>query len=804
MKIIIDGQCLQTSSLQRGIGNYTLNLISALRSVSGITIRVLLSGIEKNNRLSDTLEQLKSIISDEEIIYFYPPCAMNFLQFGTNGYEDAEKLYEIAVMSEKADWLLVSSIFESISLENCIIPPINKLKEFIKVAVICHDFIPYEDKVQYLHSFERRVAYKICLEMSRNANLLVCNSKYTANKARAIYKNLDVTVIYGAGKTSRNTSDKDCKSVRDLSCALQYLFYYGGMDERKNIQTLISAYKRLPENLQNCHPLFICCGKSINTQEEIQRMARGSNIKILGYLSEGELQSYIKGARACIFPSKAEGLGLPVLEVYELGGVCLCSNAGALGEIYDFNAGQFDPEDVDRITSILKKVLVEDAFRQKILDYCREKARLFSWEGSAKKLINSMKSISASVNSYCFSFKDFGCYRRTSDERFRTSVAIRRQFKTVIYFDVTSFSRAEYYTGIQRVVDGLIRNYGVHYNRCDIVYVVGCMDGLFRQVKFEQDRWVNYGVVNPVQNDYYMAIDLVDGVLPTVEKTLLLWKAKGVRLVYCIHDIGFILYPENIPNKSKVKQLSNYLFFSAKNADIVVSPSKSVSDEVSQWCKLNKINNDKIRFEWFHLGVDFLPSVDFSQSIMKKNDGVFRFIMVSTIEPRKDYPMLLEAFEYVNAHCDSFELHIVGRRGWNADSVMAKLSDKDFCNNRLFWHSNCSDEELLLLYKQSDCFVFTPMYEGFGIPIVEAVNYGLPLLLRDIKVFREIAGNSAIYFKNSRELGKIMVSLIRDPSQLVSSDRIKTMTWEESAKMLWTVTIEKGFQDKNIFSNLLA
>lgn len=807
MKLVIDGQCFQTTSLNKEIGNFALGLISALKRIENISIKILLNGSDEDTRLQKTLEQLLRFLSVEDIAYFYSPKEMNFLDYGTNTYEDSEKLYEIAVMAEKPDWLVIPSMFESVSMEDSVVPPLNRLCKYVKTAVICTGFIPFENKELYLKSTEQKIAYKICLEEMGSSHLLVCNSQITAEKSQRILRWPKKIVVYGAGELQRIRQfcisvslGNDRRYTQNLSNR-NFILHYGETDTRDTLQTLINAYSKLPKNIQESYELLILYGKPIRIEEEFKRLTRGMNVQVLGYLSEIELQQCINRAKVFVFLENEEEFGLKLLEIYEQGGVCICANSGVLDEIYGFREGQFDPSDVAGLSSILKRIITDEELYRKARSYCRSRSPSFSWDLSAKKMIEGLKSVSNNVEGYNFSLKDLGLFRRDDSERLLLSISLRKQFKTTVFFDVTNYIRSKYCTGIQRVVGKMVENYGDHYGQCDVIYVVGCLDGVFRQVKLVNGEWLHHGVVTPTSGDFYVCVDLVQAMLPSVAQTVLQWKNRGVRLVYCIHDIGFVFYPENIALESSVKQLRNYLSFISQNASIIVSPSRSVRNEVMQWCKENKIKNERLNYTWFHLGSDFLNKSQRDLGVESKRDGVFRFLMVSTIEPRKDYGLLLEAFKYVCSQGLSFELHIVGREGWNSESIIEKLRDKSFCNNRLFWHSDCSDDELNSLYKQCNCFVFTSMYEGFGIPVVEAINHGLPLILRDINVFREIAGDKALYFNNSRGLGRLMVGVIKNPDMLIDSDQIRTLTWEESAKMLWDATITDGKHAKNIFSD---
>jgi len=164
------------------------------------------------------------------------------------------------------------------------------------------------------------------------------------------------------------------------------------------------------------------------------------------------------------------------------------------------------------------------------------------------------------------------------------------------------------------------------------------------------------------------------------------------------------------------------------------------------------------------------------------------FLSVSTIEPRKGYAQLLTAFEQLWRGGADANLVIVGKQGWNVEELVQTLRDHPEGGRRLFWLKGISDEDLERVYKSSACLIFASEAEGFGLPIVEAARHGLPLLLRDIPVFREIAGPYATYFKGTAaaDLASAVADWLdlRAKGEAPQSSGIRIQTWAESAGQL--------------------
>ena len=170
--------------------------------------------------------------------------------------------------------------------------------------------------------------------------------------------------------------------------------------------------------------------------------------------------------------------------------------------------------------------------------------------------------------------------------------------------------------------------------------------------------------------------------------------------------------------------------------------------------------------------------------------------MVGTLEPRKGYRLILDAFSQLWATNENVNLLIVGKIGWNTDEVADIIAQHPELNKKLFWLKGISDEYLEKIYAASTCLIAASEGEGFGLPIIEAAQHGISLMLRDIPVFREVAGDSAFYFgpltdthtrqqaaQNTAESVKTWLSLYQQQRQPLSSG-LRYNTWQQSVEQL--------------------
>jgi glycosyltransferase involved in cell wall biosynthesis len=171
--------------------------------------------------------------------------------------------------------------------------------------------------------------------------------------------------------------------------------------------------------------------------------------------------------------------------------------------------------------------------------------------------------------------------------------------------------------------------------------------------------------------------------------------------------------------------------------------------------------------------------------------------MVGTIEPRKGYSQVLEAFDALWKDGVDANLVIIGREGWDhlpaamrrdIPETVKRLRFHSELNNRLFWLEGISDEYLEMVYSASACLIAASCGEGFGLPLIEAAQHKLPIICRDIPVFREVAGEHAFYFEANRpdELAQAVRSWFRlySMGKHPGSEDMQWLTWKDSAASL--------------------
>jgi glycosyltransferase involved in cell wall biosynthesis len=242
--------------------------------------------------------------------------------------------------------------------------------------------------------------------------------------------------------------------------------------------------------------------------------------------------------------------------------------------------------------------------------------------------------------------------------------------------------------------------------------------------------------------------------------------------------------------------------------DGAVCISKTVAEELSQWLKKKGPQRHRpFKIDWFHLGADVNNSVptkglpDDADTVLDRLSNRYSFLMVGTLEPRKSHDQVLGAFELLWQLDQDLNLVIVGKQGWLVRNLVERLRSHPELNKRFFWLEGISDEYLEKVYAASTCLIVASYGEGFGLPLIEAAQYNLPIIARDIPVFREVAGEHAYYFdtKSPNALAeKIRAWLaLYNSDQHPKSNKIPWLTWRESARQLCNVVLNNNIHPQS-------
>jgi glycosyltransferase involved in cell wall biosynthesis len=214
------------------------------------------------------------------------------------------------------------------------------------------------------------------------------------------------------------------------------------------------------------------------------------------------------------------------------------------------------------------------------------------------------------------------------------------------------------------------------------------------------------------------------------------WCVKaGVRPIYLVHDLIPITHPDFCRAGEDAKHRARMTMVLQSGAG-VVGNSQHTLDTLAQFAASTGHRMPPATVAW-----PGCASLQADASAPPDND-VPSFVILGTIEGRKNHALLLSVWQRMLAQMGDAcpRLIIIGRRGWEADNVFATLDNTDF-GGKVIEAGAVDDAELAQLLTSARALLFPSFAEGFGIPLVEALSAGIPVIASDLDVFREIAGD---------------------------------------------------------------
>src|SRR5215813_808563 len=282
------------------------------------------------------------------------------------------------------------------------------------------------------------------------------------------------------------------------------------------------------------------------------------------------------------------------------------------------------------------------------------------------------------------------------------------------------------------------------------------------------------------------ALDLFHG----TNFELPLWNRK--RTVLTIHDLSALRYPElHRPRLARRARLR--LPLAAKAASAIITPTEAIKREV---CAQFRLKTEKVSVVHEAPRSSFRPLLFEDMLETRKRFGVEDdfLLFVGTLEPRKNLLTLLKAFDQILRHT-SFrpQLVVAGGEGWLMDETFSFMQDSGV-NEQLRLTGYLDDEELRALYSSCKVFVYPSLYEGFGLPPLEAMACGAPVVASRIPALQETLDDAAILIEplDVEGLAKAIVGLLqhdehRREVSVAGLTRVERFSWTRTAQLTYEV-----------------
>ncbi|QBD81746.1 glycosyltransferase family 1 protein [Ktedonosporobacter rubrisoli] len=267
------------------------------------------------------------------------------------------------------------------------------------------------------------------------------------------------------------------------------------------------------------------------------------------------------------------------------------------------------------------------------------------------------------------------------------------------------------------------------------------------------------------------------------------FQSSGPRIVMTLHDAGPWRYPQALTLRGRL-YFRTLLSHGMSACSRIITVSEHARTEIGHFLG-----------EQYLAKVSVIPEAARPEFAIPRDEAFKEqvrtnyhlpaqyFFAVSTLEPRKNLVTLLDAFRRLKARLGETcpPLVIVGRKGWNCEDILDYMAELE---NMVIFPGHVSDEELMALYQMATCLVFPSLYEGFGLPVLEAMTAGCPVITSRTSSLPEIAGEAALLVNplEANEIAGAMLLVLRDKdlrARMIREGRswATRFSWEQTARM---------------------
>jgi glycosyltransferase involved in cell wall biosynthesis len=553
---------------------------------------------------------------------------------------------------------------------------------------------------------------------------------------------------------------------------------------------------------------------ALSLGQEIARDDLGGRIHITGFLEDDEYQSMLKAADVAVQLRKNLRCGQPrgILDVLANGTALVFNNDGGYLDYPEdvalkLSAAPDRAELVEALEKLYFNPRQREAFGQAGREYVRERhdphkcAALYAaaiHEMYAKKEAASLSRQAASFAPHLAACENADAAAE-STAQWLTALPKPDFSRRRIFFDVSYNAAFNHGTGIARVTRSIVKNayasnragfepVAAHLAEGQLRVPVAWLEELGCILPYEAQGGLSAQPPDFSPGDVLLMLDSswerFAEFIPIFEKA----RQARTEIISYAYDILPLTMPhffdENIP-----RVLGDWLRLAATHSDRIICISKATMDEAERWIKDNvPERRPNLRFGYSHIGSDFNADLYEPEETPRLSPLASKsfFLMVGTVEPRKNHALAIEALKLLRAKGHEVALCIAGREGWAVGEVMRALRAND--QEGVLFIDGPSDRELAWLYSKALALFYPSRGEGFGLPPIEAASYGLPVICSDIAVLHEVCGDYASYVRVDGAAGMFedMERWLESYHDGLTPDSSKMpkLTWKESTERL--------------------
>ncbi|MGH9025556.1 MAG: glycosyltransferase family 4 protein [Acidimicrobiia bacterium] len=279
-------------------------------------------------------------------------------------------------------------------------------------------------------------------------------------------------------------------------------------------------------------------------------------------------------------------------------------------------------------------------------------------------------------------------------------------------------------------------------------------------------------------------LDVVHAPSPTLPPS------GGAALVATIHDLAPLRFADRYPRPARLG-LKREVSFATREADRVICPSESTAAELTD---LLGVGEDRIRVVPHGVSMPVPDAVEAAAFVAKRAIPEPYVLWVGTQEERKNVGTVIEAFGRIAARDESVSLVLHGNQGWLGDEVAQRIRELGLEPRTVASEGSLTRAELAFLFSRATVFVFPSLYEGFGLPVLEAMACGAPVVTSDRSALPESAGDAGVLVDPAsvEAVADAVLALLDDPDRRTElrrrgRARAAGFSWDVAARRTWAI-----------------
>ncbi len=746
MRIAVDLQGLQSEGSRiRGIGRYSLEIIKNIIEFGEENEFILFA----NGALKNLRNEFNDLLKRKNVIYYewFAPCPLDFYTNNQLKRRIGIYLRSYSLATIHVDLLLITSFFEGY-IDNSLIDIDTDICN-VKQVSIFYDLIPLLNSEKYLDpnpEFSKFYRSRINKLINLDGFLAISNS--SANEA---IDNLDIdpTKIVNISSAcdekifNNNFSEERSFTYSDIKNS-PFILYTGAHDSRKNIKGLIHAYSKIESKLRSKYKLVLA-GKILEPESKLLdiwiknfNIDKNQIIKT-GFITDQGLSTLYRNCSLFIFPSFHEGFGLPVLEAMSCGSPVIGSNSTSLREVLSNEEVMFDPHDVSSISDLIERSLLDENFKNLLLNNAKIQCKKFSWKKTAIKAIKFLNSINGN--------------KSTSPKN------------KLNWLDISNQNRLSLNTLLRKI--SLIKFKNILLKDTDFEQIASCIDKINLQSKYisreinRLDKITSWQIEGPFDSSYSLAIlnrcfaekmnDYIDNIsikitegpgdyepnidyLKKYPKIFDIYN-KPSKNISSFDVTSRNLYPPRVTDMNgNYNILHSYGWEESSFPQAWVQSFNSSLQGITVMSSLVKKilidNGVNIPIAITGLGLDHYDRINVDNSY-KLTTKKFKLLHVSSCFPRKGVDILIKAYARIFTIDDDVSLIIKTFRNPHNDieNILSSYKANDpYFPDVVLIYDDLTDAQLKAIFLQANVLVAPSRGEGFGLPIAEAMRMGVPVI----------------------------------------------------------------------------